>query len=90
MDAEYAATTNLETKIEETFVFTSLLGDSGSVGLVEAGGRPGDVEGSEGVDSVRGDGEAMDWKQYLWNLLFHQSSVKARLKSLDWTCRTWN
>ena len=34
----------------------------------EAGGRPGDVEGSEGVDSVRDDGEAMDWKQYLWVL----------------------
>ena len=66
MDAEDAATTNLETEIEETFVFTSLLGDNGSVELVEAGGRPGDVEESEVVDSVRDDGEPMDWKQYLW------------------------
>ena len=70
MDAEYAATTTLETKIEETFVFTSLFGDSGTVGLVEAGGGPGDVEGSGGVDSVRDDGEAMDWEQYLWDLCF--------------------
>ena len=90
MDAEYAATTTLDTKIEEILVFTSLFGDSGSVVLVEAGGGPGDVEGSEGVDSVRGDGETMDWKQCFWNLLFHQRSIKARLKSLDWTWRTWN
>ena len=68
MNAEDAATTNLETEIEETVLFTSLLAGTCGVELVEARGRPGDVEGSEGVDSVRDDGEPMDWKQYLWVL----------------------
>ena len=68
MEAEDAATTNLETEIEEPVLFTSLLGGTGGVELVEAGGRPGDVEGSEGVDSVRDDGEPKNWKQYLWVL----------------------
>ena len=49
MEAEDAATTNLETEIEEPVLFTSLLGGTGGVEMVEARGRPGDGEGSEGV-----------------------------------------
>ena len=80
----------LKQKLKKLLVFTSLFDDSSSVGLVEAGGGPGDVKGSEGVDSVRDKREMMDWKQCFWNLLFHQRSIKARLKSSDWTWGTWN